>query len=253
MISISYNFSSNDFEFIEQCIREAKLISNDIHFSCVSKFFDGEEENKELINKAINICNSNGVSFTILEYDETLKNKITNKSSFFRYWHNITRLANTEKCINDYVLYLDGDEILDGERFSKWLESINLTDNNSYVFDAFWYFRNKKYQAKTWEPAGLLVNKKTLSTEDLMNSGERWGMIKHPYARQVRSIDGLPMVHHYSWAKGNSEKECQEMLLKKVKSWGHTSDRDWESLIKEEFSREFNGKDFVHGYSYNTL
>ena len=44
MISISYNFSSNDFEFIEQCIREAKLISNDIHFSCVSKFFDGEEK-----------------------------------------------------------------------------------------------------------------------------------------------------------------------------------------------------------------
>ena len=42
-------------------------------------------------------------------------------------------------------------------------------------------------------------------------------------------------------------------LLKKIKSWGHSTDRDWESQIKEEFSRPFNGKDFIHNYNYNIL
>jgi hypothetical protein len=42
-------------------------------------------------------------------------------------------------------------------------------------------------------------------------------------------------------------------MLRKVKSWGHTNDRDWNPMIEEEFSREFNGKDFVHNYSYKIL
>jgi hypothetical protein len=42
-------------------------------------------------------------------------------------------------------------------------------------------------------------------------------------------------------------------MLLKVKNWGHNNDRDWQSLIEEEFSREFNGKDFVHGYTYTVV
>ena len=30
-------------------------------------------------------------------------------------------------------------------------------------------------------------------------------------------------------------------------------EKDWNSLIEEEFSRDFNGTDFVHGYDYEIL
>jgi hypothetical protein len=54
-------------------------------------------------------------------------------------------------------------------------------------------------------------------------------------------------MHHYSWVR------TKEEMLRKVKAWGHTNDKDWNTLIEEEFSREFNGKDFVHGYNFEIL
>ena len=65
--------------------------------------------------------------------------------------------------------------------------------------------------------------------------------------KYVRAADGEPIVHHYSWAKSKEE------LLMKVKNWGHMSDKNWIPLIEEEFSRDFNGTDFVHGYQYTIL
>jgi hypothetical protein len=59
--------------------------------------------------------------------------------------------------------------------------------------------------------------------------------------------NGEPIMHHFSWVR------TKEEMLRKVKSWGHTNDRDWNPMIEEEFSREFNGKDFVHNYSYKIL
>jgi hypothetical protein len=42
-------------------------------------------------------------------------------------------------------------------------------------------------------------------------------------------------------------------MLRKVKNWSHKNDRNWDDLIEEEFSRDFNGKDFVHNYSYEIV
>jgi hypothetical protein len=39
-------------------------------------------------------------------------------------------------------------------------------------------------------------------------------------------------------------------MLKKVSTWAHKTDKNWNALIEEEFSREFNGTDFVHNYKY---
>ena len=63
----------------------------------------------------------------------------------------------------------------------------------------------------------------------------------------MRSKEGTPFVHHYSWVR------TKEEMLKKVENWGHKHDKNWTSLIEEEFSRPFNGTDFVHGYSYNIV
>jgi hypothetical protein len=42
-------------------------------------------------------------------------------------------------------------------------------------------------------------------------------------------------------------------MLRKVKSWTHSGDRDWVSQVEKEFEHEFNGSDFIHGYQYNIV
>jgi hypothetical protein len=42
-------------------------------------------------------------------------------------------------------------------------------------------------------------------------------------------------------------------MLCKIKNWGHCNDKNWVELINEEFSRPFNGTDFVHGYNYEVV
>jgi hypothetical protein len=40
-------------------------------------------------------------------------------------------------------------------------------------------------------------------------------------------------------------------MLRKVTTWGHRNDRsDWVAKVEEEFSRAFNGTDFVNGLEY---
>jgi len=53
--------------------------------------------------------------------------------------------------------------------------------------------------------------------------------------------------HHYSWAR------TKEQMLTKVKNWGHRKQRNWQELVENEFSHEFNGKDFIHGYNYSRV
>jgi hypothetical protein len=249
MITISYNYSSNDIEFLEASIKQAKMVTDDIHFTYVNKFFDGSDENIDLINESKKI--GHDVNFHELDFLD-LTTQIPDKQTRFKYWHNASRVSNANHSKYNYVLFLDGDEILDGLEFKNWL-SQSFERCNSYVFNVYWYFRNKKYQATTWEEGPVMVNKNSLSQNDLMNTRERWALLKNPCNRNTLSLNKKPMIHHYSWAKGNSEKECEEKLLKKIKSWGHSTDRDWENQIKEEFLKPFSGTDFIHNYKYKIL
>ena len=55
------------------------------------------------------------------------------------------------------------------------------------------------------------------------------------------------MIHHYSWVRTKDE------MLKKINSWGHKGDRNWIELVESEFSQDFKGVDFIHGYRYQTV
>lgn len=250
MITISYNYSTNDIEFLQEAIEQAKIVTDDIHFSYVNKFFDGTPEDEYLLSKTKEIASS--VNIHELDFVD-LSEKLQDRNSRFKYWHNLSRISNAMNSKYDYILFLDGDEILDGVEFKKWLSTFDINEYSSYSFDVFWYFRDKKYQATAFEEGPVMSNKNNLTNQDLMNITERWALLKNPSKRRNLALNSKPMIHHFSWAKGNCDEECKEKLLKKVKSWGHSSDRDWQGQINEEFSRPFNGKDFVHGYNYNIL
>ena len=62
-----------------------------------------------------------------------------------------------------------------------------------------------------------------------------------------KKYDETTTIKNILWVKNKKE------MLRKVKNWSHKNDRNWEDLIEEEFSRDFNGKDFVHNYSYEIV
>jgi hypothetical protein len=78
---------------------------------------------------------------------------------------------------------------------------------------------------------------------------ERWSFRQALGSKYLSDVtfEGQILMHHFSWVRSKDE------MLQKVDSWGHKFDKDWISLIHEEFSRPFNGTDFVHNYAYNIV
>jgi hypothetical protein len=166
------------------------------------------------------------------------------------YWHNIARIAGWRSlpCGTDWVLFIDSDEIPDAALFTEWFASTKLDPNVAYNMANYWYFREPTYQAKTFEDSVLLVHTSSLSFDRLMRDMERIGIVAdHPTIGMVGSLRGKPMFHHYSWVRSKDD------MKKKAATWGHKGEQDWDALIEAEFSRGFNGTDFVHGYIYTRV
>lgn len=230
-------FCSYDAEYINHCINGVRPVSDNIFVIYADKLFNGENENDEIVNDCIS--RNSDCKFIKMNYDP-------NKS--IKQHHNLQRAIGVAVSTSDYLLMVDSDEVFEPNKLEAWVNSVPyLAKVTSFV--NYWYFRSKTYQATTLEDSPILVKKSQINSYMLNHDLER-NIYKHIGVKQelgVLGLDGKPMCHHYSWAL------TKEQMLKKVDSWGHKYDRNWKSLIEEEFSREFNGTDFVHGYSYNIL
>lgn len=246
-IATLINFSSNEAAFLKPCLEEVLPFSAQVIVSVCDHFFDGVEENKELLSKIY--AEFSNVQFIQFEFQKE-KNLYGAHSAHF--WHNLGRLlgfyhVNSEI---EYLLFLDVDEIIERKRFEEWLKDFPLNNYAALRLACYWYFRAEKYQAKYWEDTPLLAKKSVLNHDILMNGLERAGSYSQIYGKKERHIKGkdhLPMVHHYSWVR------TKEQMLRKVVSWGHREERDWVALVEKEFSAPFKGKDFVHGYEFTEV
>lgn len=246
-IATLVNFSTNEADFLEPCIAEAALFSDQIIVSVCDHFFDGTPENQELLHKIY--AKFSGQQFIQFEFPKE-KNLYGSHSACF--WHNLGRLMGFYHVAPeiDYLLFLDVDEIMEAKKFQLWLKEFPVQEFAALRFACYWYFREEKYQAKYWEDTPLLAKKEALNHDILMNALERAGSYSQIYGKKERHIkgkDGLPMIHHYSWVRS------KEQMLRKVVSWGHREERDWVSLVEKEFSGPFKGKDFVHGYEFEEV
>jgi hypothetical protein len=148
------------------------------------------------------------------------------------------------------VLFLDADEIPEGAKFSEWLEASDYQQNTVMKLANYWYFREPTYQALSWEDSVVLVQTRAITRDLILRQEERdaiYDLLPGPKRRHVTGPDGEPMFHHFSWVRTKDE------MLKKVRSWGHKGDRNWTELVEEEFSGDFQGTDFIHGYQYKTI
>lgn len=244
MLSCVLQYSTIDFKFLEHNLKQISICANDIIVPICQKLYNGENENLSLLEKSYEICKKYNATIVPFEWNSEIKNT--------RYYHNLSRKLGTDKCKNEWIIFLDTDEIVSNE-FGEWFDTIKNSNYGGFWLTCYWYFRNEKYRAKSLESAGLLVKKEycnwnLYSNERQQLFGNILNFVNGDYSK-ILSKSGEPLVHHFSWVRSK-----EEMLLK-VKNWGHNNDygRNWEDLVNEEFSREFNGTDFVHDYQYDIV
>ncbi|KPA18185.1 hypothetical protein MHK_001648 [Candidatus Magnetomorum sp. HK-1] len=251
-ITTIINYCTIDYAFIHKCIDMAMNISDEVIVVYGDNFYDGTPEQQYLIEKTILTNAHTGARFISLHVDPDYQ-------APQHFWPNAMRLFGwkAQKRQSEWVLFLDADELVDDIEFLNWIEN---TDHyvDAYLLAQYWYFREPMYRATSYEDNTLLIKNSVIHPKFIMegytlpnetNIKERHGLwLSVPKKEQMqKSIEKFPMIHHFSWVR------TYQQMLKKVKAWSHRGDRDWVSLVNEEFSRPFNGTDFVHGYSFETV
>ena len=242
-------YSTTDYRWLDLCLKNITKVSDEVIIPMCGHFFNGDPENQELLDKSIKII-KNYPSVKIYNF-----NWSPGQNNF--YWEGVARILGTLEInkSNNWVLYLDTDEIIDPLKFQEWVNSKQYEQYDSIKLSNYWYFRDIKYQATTYEDSIVLVRKDIVTDgiNTIINPNVSRGreqcheMLDVRKIRNVKGVNGKPMIHHYSWVRTKDE------MLKKISTWGHNKDRNWVELVEEEFSREFNGTDFIHGYTYKTV
>ena len=248
-IAAIINFCSNEFPYLKACIEHLQPLCVQIIVPVCDHFFDGKKEDLSTLSKIY----SSFPRVKFVQYPHLGKkfSKKTFKKNGGRIFDGVSRFLGACHVDSeiDYILFIDADEIVDPTRFKQWQKSFPLHEYQALKFENYWYFREEKYRAKTTENSILLVEKKSLSKKVLFGPDDRDGIYKRIQGKKEKNIfdtEQKPFFHHYSWVR------TKEQMIRKVQSWGHRHERDWKSLVEEEFSRPFNGKDFVHGYEFIT-
>jgi hypothetical protein len=242
-IATIINFCSNDYPFLRACIESVKPFSSQILIPVCDHFFDGVPEKRETLHKIY----AEHPEVEFIEFPFDAQQSLYGLHSAF-YWHNLARMIARFFLKEEiaYVLFLDCDEIVDSQKFMEWMRVFPYSEYAALKVSNYWYFRECHLQAKQWEETPLLAKKEALEGAILMNDrGERgdiYALIPGKKKKETTNLDGLPMIHHYSWVR------TKEQLIRKVLSWSHREERDWTRLVEEEFSGPPRSVDFVHGY-----
>ena len=247
-ISVVINFCSLEREFLNICLRECMKFSNDIVVSYGSHFYDGSIEDHEYIKQEIS--NNKNVHFVEYEVDVTVdlyKQRGVEKRPH-AYWHNLARWTGLKALKgNEWILFLDVDEIPDGERLKAWSLETQLDKNTSYSLANYWYFKSPNYQATDWEETTKIIYANNITEHSIFGDSERDHLQNSAgkiTAHCVLGLDALPLIHHYSWVR---EKE---VLLRKIKSWGHKDQIADPINYVESIFKNKNINDFVYNYKY---
>lgn len=233
-------YSTIDYRWLNECLAAASAISDEVIVVTCEKLWNGDSENQQLLKESTDILNlyNNVKSFKVpWESGHT--------TFFFESQCRAAGIVSTS-LDTDYILFLDTDEIVDIDKFKDWIDTKEYQNYDSMRLANYWYFREKKYRAKIIEDSVVLIKKKLVYQNNqiiipTLTTGRQQyhELIKCKKKGSIMGPDGYPMIHHYSWVR------TKEEMIAKVKCWGHNTDRDWISLVEEEFSRPFNGKCFI--------
>lgn len=236
------SYCTIDDMFIRDNIRQCLYFSNDIYIVASSHFFDGTPEDESKIKSLKEFCRQfPNVHLIRFKWEEGQNP---------RFWHNYARWFGFQQCDTEYIMFMDSDEIFEGELAAKAFEDeVFFSVYDEYVFSCYWYFREPIFRAKSLEQCHKLIRSSILSKEILFSEYELGSIGFSSKYKNMQNVqyNRRPILHHFSWVR------TKEEMLRKTSSWGHKNDKNWKELIDEEFSRPFNGTDFVHGYEYDIV
>lgn len=240
MIEAVILYSTNDYRFLHSCVTNLLACGIKCHIVTYTHMWNGQEENSTLLEESYKQFEADSrVSFYRLDWRP-------GQSPW--YWEALGRHLAT-KNISDqcnYVLYIDVDEIIDPDGFETWRSTFNYSEFDSLKLANYWYFRLPTLQATALEDSVVLTKKELAQQVPFYPSGRDPYFVGQKKLRMVGRES--PIIHHYSWVR------TKEEMLKKVANWGHASDRsNWVDLINREFSQDFTGTDFVHGYTFKSV
>ncbi len=254
-IATVINYCTTDHRFLRFCIEEVQKFSKQVIIPVCSHFFNGEPENRTLLD--LSYQQHPDVQFVEFNYDEQpygIYSPFTPADEdWSHYWHSTARYIGFHYVQDaDYILFLDVDEIVEADRFIKWLKTFNVSEFAALRFSSYFYFRDPSNRAIDQFPLNaLLVRKQAMdSPEMILDVLERKGLydqIQGPKRSHLMGLDERPLVHHYSWVR------TPEELRQKVRTWGHRHDQEWLQLIEEELKEPFRGIDRIHGFHYEKV
>ena len=243
MISSILSYCTIDFKFLEINLKQLSKFSDEIIVPICSHLFNGHSENQILLKKTIEIIkNYPKCKYIIFDWEGKKEN--------ISYYHTLSRKIGTELSKNEWLFFVDADEIVSDE-FKNWFLSVCDTDYTFWM-TSYWYFREPIYRAKNLESCALLIKREECIWDCnlLQERQQLFSKVKKFICGDVHLIldkNKNPLLHHFSWVR------TKEEMIKKVKNWGHHNDRNWVKLIEQEFSHPFNGTDFINNYQYSIV
>ena len=177
MLTTVINYCTNDYRFLDICIQEAKKFSKEIVIPVCDHFFDGMPENRKLLEHSY--AEHPDVQFVEFTFDKEpygLYARITEEDpDWAHYWHSTARYVGYQFASSEHVLFIDVDEIADGDRMLAWLTHFPYEEWDGIRLTSSFYFREARFLAKKSMMNGLLVKKGALPTELLLDIHERKG------------------------------------------------------------------------------
>lgn len=242
MISTIINYCSIDYRFINKNISECLKFSDKVIVPICDHLFDGTPEDFDVVDETVNLfADEPNLHFVEYRWQE---------NGDAKFHHNLSRWMGLHVTETDYVLFLDADELIEGDVMLQYVNEQSYKHYDVGALKCYWYFREPIYRATNTEMAGVIY-KKSLCTESMIfHKEERWAFRDHRKKLDIQedvTYNGIVMCNHYSWVRSKEE------MLKKVTAWGHSTEKNWLELVEDEFNRPFNGTDFIHGYSFETV
>jgi len=262
-IGVVINYCTNDYIFIRHCVNEVKGFASEIVVPVADHFFDGSPEDQELLQKTVK--ENPEVKFILFKWHSKpppfpghwfwqLIPRRTGLRPLYgsQYWVCNSRFIGYQSfsCNPDYILFLDVDEIPEGSRFKEWLATGEYLDFDVLKFSCYLYLRKPIYQRIDYGENPVLAKTRLLNKRVFSDYSDRENIFRQINGRKKRMVtgtDGLPLFHHYSWARP------LDNLYKKVKTWGHNLDCDWDKFIEENFLPRDDEVEFIKAKGYKVV
>jgi hypothetical protein len=230
------SFCTNDFRYLYYCIEGVRPFSEKIIVVVSSHFFDGQEENQELLHRAYaEFPNCEFIEYKFDEQNLYGWNPPPKECVIERlhYWHSTSRYIGM--CFvpksSEYVFHIDVDEIIEPIRMQEWLDTYIYQNFDCLHFFSYRYQHLPSLRGERYMNTILLVKKEKFSLSHFFNRFERPGIFRDFSGKKISGVlglDGLPMIHHYSWVR------TKEEFIKKVRSWGHRFDHNWMQITEHQ-------------------